>query len=79
MLALSVELFNKEADIPYTCCFCIGKKCLISTDSSYYSKYIRSKKSYNGTYITLSCKFIMAIPFFFFVQCANLVVMNLIK
>ena len=61
---LSIKLSNKEANIPYTYCFYVGKKYLISIDSDYYSKYIYSKKSYNSTYITLSCKFIIAILYF---------------
>ena len=48
--------FNKEANIPYTYYFYIGKKYLISIDSSYYSKYIYFRKSYNNTYITLFYK-----------------------
>jgi hypothetical protein len=42
--------------MPYTYYFHLGKKCLISIDFTYYSKYIYSKKSYNNTYIVLSHK-----------------------
>jgi hypothetical protein len=40
MLMLSVKFSNKEADMPYTYYFYLGKKYLISADLLRYSEYI---------------------------------------
>ena len=62
-----MKFINKEANIPYTYYFQVGKKYLIFTNSIYYNRYILANKSYTNTIIMSSYRllYIISINFLY--------------